>query len=110
MDKRGPFPIGVIATSAQNNTSSRLAVFGDSDFASDIYINLYANRDLFLNVVSWLGEEEDLISIQVRSPQHKYNPLSKNQAQILFWLPVVIQPSVVIIIGALVTAVRRMRR
>ena len=109
MDKKGPLPIGVIATSVRNTTSSRLAVFGDSDFASDVYLNLYANRDLFLNVVSWLGEEEQLISIQVKSPQHKYNPLSRNQARILFWLPVVIQPGLIIIIGALVTVLRRIR-
>jgi len=108
-DTKGPLPIGVIATSVQNGTSSRLAVFGDSDFASDIYLNLYANRDLFLNVVSWLGEEEDLISIQIKPPEHKYNPLSNKQARMLFWLPVVIQPSLIIIMGALVMVVRRIR-
>jgi len=108
-DEKGPLAIGVIATAVENLASSRLAVFGDSDFASDIYLNLYANRDLFLNVISWLGEEEELISIQVKSPKLKYNPLSKHQAQILFWLPVVVQPSLIIIIGALVIVLRRMR-
>ena len=36
-------------------------VFGDSDFASNNYLNLSGNRDLFLNTVSWLAEEENLM-------------------------------------------------
>jgi ABC-type uncharacterized transport system involved in gliding motility auxiliary subunit len=108
-DKKGPLPIGVIATSVKGNKTSRLAVVGDSDFASDIYFNLYANRDLFLNIVSWLGEEEELISIQVKSPQYQYNPLNKRQARILFLIPVIIQPGLIIIIGAFISIWRRVK-
>lgn len=108
-DKKGPFLLGVVATSVQGKKLTRLAVIGDSDFASDIYINLYANRDLFLNIVSWLGEEEGLITIKVKSHQYQYNPLNTHQSHILFWFPVVIQPGLIILIGVLVSVWRRIR-
>ena len=37
----------------------RLVVFGDSDFASNVFVRLGNNRDLFLNTVAWLAEEEN---------------------------------------------------
>jgi len=40
----------------------RLAVFGDSDFATNRYYYLSGNGNFFLNAVNWLAEEADLIS------------------------------------------------
>lgn len=34
-------------------------VLGDTDFATNAYLDLANNRDLFLNVVAWLVEEPD---------------------------------------------------
>lgn len=39
----------------------RLVVLGDSDFASNRFVLWGNNRDLFLNVVAWLVDEEDQI-------------------------------------------------
>lgn len=39
----------------------RLVVIGDGDFAANGYISLGNNRDLFLNSIAWLVEEEDQI-------------------------------------------------
>ena len=36
----------------------RLAVIGDADFASNGYLALGNNRDLFLNTMAWLVDEE----------------------------------------------------
>jgi len=36
----------------------RLVVFGDSDFASNVFLPLGNNRDLFMNTVAWLVEED----------------------------------------------------
>jgi len=36
----------------------RLVVIGDTDFASNVFVALGNNRDLFLNTVAWLAEEE----------------------------------------------------
>lgn len=37
----------------------KLVVLGDTDFATNAYLDLANNRDLFLNVVAWLVEEPD---------------------------------------------------
>jgi ABC-type uncharacterized transport system involved in gliding motility auxiliary subunit len=36
----------------------RLVVFGDSDFASNVFLTLGNNRDLFMNTVAWMVEED----------------------------------------------------
>src|SRR5688572_32136520 len=40
---------------------TRIAVFGDSDFASNAFLNIPGNRDLFMNSVNWLAQQENLI-------------------------------------------------
>jgi len=32
---------------------------GDSDFASNVAINISGNRDMFLNIVGWLSQQEN---------------------------------------------------
>jgi len=64
-------PNGAAAAPAKER---RLLLFGDSDFASNGYVNLSANADFFLNSVAWLTEESDLISI--RSKEKKPQPVT----------------------------------
>ena len=45
---------------------TRVAVIGDSDFASNYALGIQGNRDLFLNIMSWLAQQENLISIRPR--------------------------------------------
>ncbi|HXV37748.1 MAG TPA: Gldg family protein [Myxococcota bacterium] len=43
---------------------ARIAVFGDSDFASNQLIDAYRNRDLFVNSVNWLLGDVEAISVR----------------------------------------------
>ncbi len=45
----------------QRQAGGRLVVVGDSDFASNLFLGWGNNRDLFLNTIAWLVEEEDQI-------------------------------------------------
>ncbi len=67
-DLLGPFPLGVlIAAQSSAGTEgklTRLAVIGDSDFASNEHFRNGNNSDLFLNSVNWLAEEAQLITIR----------------------------------------------
>jgi ABC-type uncharacterized transport system involved in gliding motility auxiliary subunit len=47
---------------------TRLAVIGDSDFASNLALEAPGNRDLFLNTIAWLVKDTDLISIRPKTP------------------------------------------
>ena len=50
--------------SEKKQDSTALAVFGDSDFLSNHFINKGINRDLVMNAVSYLVDESDLVSIR----------------------------------------------
>ena len=43
---------------------TRVVAFGDSDFASNGALGVPGNRDLFLNTVNWLAQQENLIAIR----------------------------------------------
>jgi ABC-type uncharacterized transport system involved in gliding motility auxiliary subunit len=126
-DKKGPVPLAAIAAirdetggaEAQKKRASgegspggeaQLAVFGDCDFASNTYFNLQGNGDLFLNAISFLGRQEDLISIQ--RPESGTAPLtlSRSQERILFWIGLFLMPLVVLAAGIVVFQMRRKHR
>jgi len=101
VDQKGPVPVAVAASRqyAVGETSKSLAdksesgpgnikpstvkanmvVVGDSDFASNNYVNLYGNGDFFLNTASWLLKEENLVSIRPR--ERKASPINLTSAQ-----------------------------
>jgi ABC-type uncharacterized transport system involved in gliding motility auxiliary subunit len=39
-------------------------VIGDSDFAAKSTLGIQGNRDLFMNTIGWLSQQENLISIR----------------------------------------------
>jgi ABC-type uncharacterized transport system involved in gliding motility auxiliary subunit len=129
-DRRGPISIAAVATistdkagtSARTSESSeqpekepsatpraaRLVVFGDSEFANNNLFLVQGNGNLFLNTVSWLAEEEDLIAIRPRKGGGS-GPvmLTAAQAPLIFWLPVVLLPLGVLGSGAVVFVRRK---
>jgi ABC-type uncharacterized transport system involved in gliding motility auxiliary subunit len=103
-DEKGPVPVVAVATMSGRREGStdkepknaRLVVFGDSDFASNNYLNLSGNRDLFLNTVSWLAEEENLIAIRPKESGSFFTPVTANQERLIFWLSMIVLPAVVV--------------
>jgi ABC-type uncharacterized transport system involved in gliding motility auxiliary subunit len=88
-------------------TKARIVVFGDSDFVSDSGFNLQGNGDLFMNTVSWLLEEENLIAIRPKQPQSQPILLNAVQGRVMFWVPVVLLPLAVLVTGIVVYVERR---
>ncbi len=89
---------------------ARIVVFGDSDFAGNAYVNLSGNRDLFMNALSWLAEEEDLIAIRPKERESQPVVLSYTQTRVIFWASVVLLPGGVLIIGVVVLRQRRIAK
>ena len=87
---------------------ARLVVVGTADFASNQFLGAQGNRDFFLNVVSWLAEEEDLISVRPRDTRQNPVVLTAAQSNIVLWLPLVALPGAVLLCG-IAAAVRRSR-
>jgi ABC-type uncharacterized transport system involved in gliding motility auxiliary subunit len=85
----------------------RIAVLGDSDFASNRYISLSGNANFFLNVANWLTEESDLISIQPRTSSPRMVQFTPSQGRLLFFVSVIILPLLILILGISVWLRRR---
>lgn len=85
----------------------RLAVFGDSDFASNTYYNLSGNGNFFLNTVNWLTEEADLISIQPKTSSPRTIHLTPSQGRMIFFVSIIILPLIVFVTGISIWIRRR---
>lgn len=119
-DKRGPVSVfTIMEKTAEDQPESsdleietetaktRIAVLGDADFASNGYINVQGNKDLFLNTVSWLAAEEDLISVRPRSPEDRRLHMTQKQSRLLLWGGVLLLPLVIFGLGINVYRKRR---
>lgn len=89
------------------STWGKIIVVGDSDFVGNAHINLMGNKDYFLNMISWLAEESSLISVRRKTVGVTPMPLSDTQSKLVFWLSVVIAPSLILAVGGAVIARRR---
>ena len=85
----------------------KIVVMGDSNFAGNTHVQLAGNRDLFLNVVNWLAEEEAMISIRKKEPGISPLMLTTTQGRLVFWVAVILLPSFFLVIGVGVVFRRR---
>lgn len=99
MDLRGPVTLFASAEKVQGNSAgpgkpgkTRIIVFGDADFAGNSYFNAQGNGNLFLNAVSWLAEEEDLISVRARDPEDRRIAITQTQSRALLYIGVLLLP------------------
>lgn len=117
-DKKGPITLGVVVSGKVNDEEkemssspaakeSLLVVFGDSDFATNQYFNFSGNGDLFLNSISWLAQEEELISIRSKKREASRFYITNRQGKLIFYLSVVILPVLIILTGTTIWWRRR---
>ncbi len=108
-DLRGPITIIAASEMTANNpppgksgVKSRIVVFGDSDFAANAYFKVQGNGDLFMNALSWLAEEEDLISVRPKDPEDRRISLTKTQTMIILYVGVIMLPLLIFVTGIVV--------
>ena len=108
-EKRGPIPVMAVTTiaiegeedsqGAKRDRYGKMILIGDSDFADNTNINLAGNGDLFLNSINWLAEEANLIAVRAKKSYITPVVLTVAQGRAIFWIPVVMIPSVVLMAG-----------
>jgi ABC-type uncharacterized transport system involved in gliding motility auxiliary subunit len=115
-DRPGPVPVAAVATidvpnppEGKKDARARIVTFGTSNLASNQFLNVQGNRDFFLNTVSWLAEEEDLIAIRPRDPKQTPVFLTAAQGRLVFWIPVLLVPAAAMV-GGISVAIRRRRQ
>jgi ABC-type uncharacterized transport system involved in gliding motility auxiliary subunit len=101
-DKKGPLILAAVAS----KDKTRLVVYGTANLAANQFLNVQGNRDFFLNTVSWLAEDEDQIAIRPKDTRSTPVFLTSQQAQAVFWLPVIILPALAVA-GGIVAVTRR---
>jgi ABC-type uncharacterized transport system involved in gliding motility auxiliary subunit len=83
----------------QDAPETRIAVFGDSDFASNGLLGFQGNHNLFMNAVNWLAQQENLISIRPRDPQDRRVTLTARQQSLIRLLAIFVIPGVILAAG-----------
>jgi ABC-type uncharacterized transport system involved in gliding motility auxiliary subunit len=100
-DLEGPVTIAVLVEKKTGDKKTSLAIFGDSDFASNGYFQNEGNANIFLNTINYLAEEEDLISIRPKDFDDRRVTLTQAEVSTLFYLVVIAIPLLVVIAGVI---------
>jgi len=94
-----PSPAPSPAPEEPKAREGRVVAVGDADFASNSLLGFQGNQDFFLNVVAWLAEDADLISIRPKEPENQALFLSRQVQQNVAWIALVLLPGLFVILG-----------
>ena len=78
---------------------SRIAVIGDSDFATNSFFHVMGNGRLFLNTVNYLASKENLIGMEPRARELPRVNLTNRQMKGTFFLAIILVPALLAAIG-----------
>ena len=103
-DTKGPVTVGLTATKTvdakdKKSNEMRLVVFGDENFAENAFVGIPGNKQILLNSVAWLTEQENLIHLPPRNDRSDILMLSSTQLNYTFVLIVLVLPGLVIAAG-----------
>lgn len=107
--------VGVVVTRniprAADNVSSqtRLIVYGDSDWATDEYFNVLANRDYLLNTLNWMADEEGSITIRPKIRQASRLGLTHEDLALLKFFSLDVLPMCIVALGLGIVLIRRQK-
>jgi ABC-type uncharacterized transport system involved in gliding motility auxiliary subunit len=95
-------------TGAEKFKKARIVVTGSSMLAANkIFQALQANRELFMNTISWLAEDENLIAIRPKSSRAQPLILTSSEPLVILLVPVVLIPLAWMVAGVTVYLYRR---
>lgn len=111
-EEKGPLALAAVVEPSQPATGKgRLAIVGDASFVENGLLNSVGgsvgNVDLFMNMVGWLAEEEELISIRPKMPEQRQVVLTPPQARGIIYSNILFVPILVLVAGAMVWWRRR---
>ncbi|MFN0305120.1 MAG: GldG family protein [Burkholderiales bacterium] len=78
---------------------SRIAVVGDSDFATNSFFHIMGNGKLFLNTINYLAARENLIGIEPRTYDIPRVNLTNRQMKGTFFLSIILVPALMALVG-----------
>jgi ABC-type uncharacterized transport system involved in gliding motility auxiliary subunit len=108
IDTAGPVAFSYVVIEQKNVTlqshklsDTRLIVFTDADFLSNVYINQYSNAQMGLNLVNWLAELDYKTFLSAKETKvERLDLTSKQKRQVIVIL--FLLPFILIIVGLVV--------
>ncbi len=100
-----PGPLHLAATYESDH--NKIVVFGNSGFVLNAYLKFGTNYSLFLNSLSWLVDEDRLISLNLPIVQSEPMFISQQQMGVVFYFAVLFSP--LVLFGTSIYMYRRKR-
>jgi len=103
-DVKGPVSIAAAVSAAAASdapkieadapkSETRVVVIGDSDFASNSVLGIQGNRDMFMNTIGWLSQQENLIAIRPKEADDRRVTMTAAQQTNVVWLSLLVIPA-----------------
>ena len=89
------------------NPTTKIIIFGDSDFATNKYFHSSDNSDVFLNSVNWLADDYELVSIRPKLTSYRELVVNSSERNFIKWSSWVIPPTIMLIFAIIVWWRRR---
>jgi ABC-type uncharacterized transport system involved in gliding motility auxiliary subunit len=109
-EKQSSVSIGVViavSLTEEQKKLTRMIIIGDSDFASNDHFLQVNNGDLFLDSISWLAEETQLISIHRAALSFRRLVVNDDQTDFITYSSLALPPVLVLLIGGIIWWYRR---
>lgn len=90
LDLKGP--VALLAVSESSKDYGKMAVSSSVDFVSNAYQNQSSNFNLFLNTLSWLMDDEGIISLNRPALSDNMIILSASQISLIFYFSILFMP------------------
>jgi ABC-type uncharacterized transport system involved in gliding motility auxiliary subunit len=97
LDTPGPVPISFVIWEEKeegDQSDTRIIVFTDADFLTNIYINQYSNAEMGLNIINWLSELDYRVFLDQKEIKVERLDLTSKQRRkivaLLFLMPIFI--------------------
>lgn len=113
-DLVGPVPIAIAGSpriarvdGATDSSSGRLVVFGDSDFATNEFLDALRNRDLFVNSINWLAGDVEQITLRPNVSRASSFQMTQDEFRRIQYLSLFVLPEAIALVGVITWWLRR---
>jgi len=107
-DTKGPLYLAVYSRkSLDNELSAHMMAFGDADFLSNTYLMVSGNKDMAMNCINQLLDEGYMITMEDSLPTDRPFILTPSQDRIIFYTPIVVIPSIILLVALHVNRKRK---
>ena len=107
-DLKGPVPLAAAVEMSPDAGGGRLAVFGSSLMVTDAAYRVYPfNRNLVMNTLAWLAQEEKKITIRPRYRAASLLRLKESELKFITFFCTDILPLLILAVGISIWQIRR---